>query len=123
MELYRKRLSKEEKYSIMQEHFDNGVNLSELARKHKLHPITLYAWKRKMKDSTNQLDSEYEALRRENEQLKKEKHRLTRALGEVSLENQAQKDIIEFLKKKEQERQLKKQKSSLEIIGSYTKKL
>ena len=106
MELNRKRISKEQKFNILSEHFENGTPVSELARLHGIHPITIYHWKRQMSDKPkNELD--IEKLLKELNDLKKKNKQLTKALGEVTLDNQCLKDINDFLKKKEAEDLLK----------------
>jgi len=42
MELNRKRISREQKFNILSEHQENGTPISELARLHGIHPITIY---------------------------------------------------------------------------------
>jgi len=87
MELNRKRISREQKFNILSEHEENGTPISELARLHGIHPITIYQWKCQMSDKPKQ-------------DMKKKNKQLTNALGEVTLDNQCLKDINEFLKKK-----------------------
>jgi len=106
VELNRKRISREQKFNILSEHTENGTPVSELARLHGIHPITIYQWKRQMNEKPkNELD--LEKLLQELDDLKKKNKQLTKALGEVTLDNQCLKDINEFLKKKEAEDLLK----------------
>lgn len=111
MILNRKRVSKEQKFSILREHFDKGTPISELARVNGIHPITIYQWKRLMgEESEKKLN--LEELLLENEKLKKDNNHLTKALGKAHSDLELGKEIIEFLKKKAREEQLQKQKSS-----------
>jgi transposase-like protein len=112
MDLNRKRASFELKNRILQEHFDRGTPISELARINQIHPITIYQWKRKMAEENNKSDIDLKSLLQEMEQLKKQNKQLTKALGELTLDIQCLKDINEFYKKKQIENQLKKQKNS-----------
>lgn len=111
MELNKKRITKEQKYFILQEHFEKGISISELARIYKIHPVTIYQWKRKMAERPKE-EQDLDTILKENEQLKKDKERLTKALGEATLDVQTLKEINEFLKKKYQNHLLKQQKSS-----------
>lgn len=121
MELNRKRISKEQKFNILSDHIENGTPVSELARLHGIHPITIYQWKRQMNEKPkNELD--VEKLLQELNDLKKKNKQLTKALGEVTLDNQCLKDINEFLKKKEVEDLLKPASSSSKVTKKNIKK-
>lgn len=106
MELNRKKLSREQKFNILSDHLEKGTPISELARLHGIHPITIYQWKRQMSDKPKQ-DLDVEKLLKELNDLKKKNTQLTKALGELTLDNQCLKDINEFLKKKQAEDLLK----------------
>lgn len=112
LQRYHKRVPKEQKFNILSEHFEKGTPISELARLHGIHPITIYQWKRNMGEKPeDKLD--IQKLIEENNQLKKEKKHLTKAIGELALDNQILKDLNEFLKKRKREQELKKQEGSL----------
>ena len=102
MELNRKRISREQKFNILSEHIEKGTPVSELARLHGIHPITIYQWKRQMNEKPKK-ELDVEKLLQELNDLKKKNNQLTKALGEVTLDNQCLKDINEFLKKKDLE--------------------
>ena len=107
----RKRLSTEQKFIILKEHFDKGTSISELARLNQINPVTLYQWKRQMGDQPEEKINIQEILD-ENLKLKKDIERLTKALGNAHLDVECSKEIISILKKKSQEHQLKQQKKS-----------
>lgn len=104
-----KRVSKEQKISILQEHFDKGTPLTELARKNGFHPITLYQWRRKLGDKPKQTLTLEEVLA-ENERLKEKNKHLTKALGNAHSDLELSKEVIDILKKKYREHQLAQQK-------------
>lgn len=106
MELNRKRISKEQKFNILTEHIEGGTPISELARLHGIHPITIYQWKRQMNEKPKQ-DLNIEEILKELNEVKKKNKQLTKALGELTLDNQCLKDINDFLKKKQAEELLK----------------
>jgi transposase-like protein len=109
MELDRKRLKKEQKISILRDHFDRGTPISELARYHGIHPVTIYQWIRHMGDKAEEKVNIQELLL-ENQKLKKELAQMSKLVGKITLKNECLKDINDFLKKKAIEDQLKQQK-------------
>jgi len=112
LQRYHKRVPKEQKFNILSEHFEKGTPISELARLHGIHPITIYQWKRSMGDKPKS-EIDIQKLIEENNELKKKEKRLTKAIGELALDNQILKDLNEFLKKRQREQELKKQEDSL----------
>ena len=112
MELNRKRITKEQKFTILQEHFDLGTPISALARVHRISPVTIYQWKRLMNNKPAETNINIDEVIKELEKLRKDNDRLTKALGEASLDNQCTKEINRVLKKKSQDQQLKQLKKS-----------
>jgi transposase-like protein len=108
---YPKRLSKSQKNLIVAEHFQSGISISELARKNQVNPAILYNWKVRMKKNTESESKDVREILDEVEKLRQENSKLKKALGEATLDITLQKDIIEFLKKKDLEARLKKQKN------------
>lgn len=98
MQTYRKRITKEQKFNILTDHFEKGTPISELARLHGINPVTLYQWKRLMGDKPEEKINIEEILR-ENEKLKKDNDLLNKALGKAHLSLECGKEIIEILKK------------------------
>ena len=94
----RRKLTDQEKNSILEDHFDKGVPVPVLARKHGVHPITLYNWKRKMSEQGNAIKIDTQALLKEIERLNKENKNLKAALGEGALDKKAPTISIEFWK-------------------------
>jgi len=97
-----------EKNDILREHSLKGTPIPVLARLNDVHPITLYNWKRKM---TNESSVDVKALLREIEQLKKDKNKLLKKVGELTLSEEVGQDIIEFYKKKILEQKLQEQEN------------
>ena len=113
MTIYRRSFTHQEKISIISRHFEEGISISELARVNDIHPVTLYSWKRHMSGKNKKNDAlDPKKLLEELNALKKENKNLKKIVGEQVLDIDCMKDVIEFLKKKELEAQLKKQKSS-----------
>ena len=76
----RRTFSKPQKQRILREHFDNGLSISVLSRKHQISPVTLYSWKRMLMTDKKakkeellpeEIFEELERLRKENDNLKK----------------------------------------------------
>ena len=106
MYLDRKRVTKIQKFNILTDHLEKGTPISELARIHGIHPVTIYQWKRQMKEKPKETIP-VDHILKELEDLRTKNKQLTKALGELSLDNQCLQDINEFLKKKQLEDQFK----------------
>lgn len=69
--------------------YDQGIlSLTELSRKYGFYPKTLYSWRKKYAGLTDSSLQQLKELQKENEQLKK-------MYANLSLENNALKDLIE----------------------------
>jgi transposase-like protein len=118
MQIYRKRITKEQKFNILSDHYEKGIPISELARLHGITPVTLYQWKRLMGDEKeNTSEINLDELKAELEKLRSENKKLTKALGELTLDNQCLKDVTAFLKKKYHNHLLEQQKNSSKKKG------
>ena len=105
----RRRISLETKYLILQEHREGGVPVSILARKHHVHPITIYQWKRALMKKPEDVASDFD-LRADYERIAKENKQLKKALADMAIGKSILEDAVEILKKKSLARQLKSQK-------------
>jgi transposase-like protein len=103
--LGRKRATIHQKYLILSDHFEKGISISELARKHQIHPVTIYNWKKQVTNKKNEEEVDVNEVLTENEKLRKEIASLKKTIGTISHENVVIKDINEFLKKKYREKQ------------------
>ena len=86
----RKRVSEETKVRIIKEHYSQGVSIPVLARKYGLHAITLYNWKRQMKQRKTEapINPEYiQKLIAENDNLKNENQLLKAKVGDLTIKN------------------------------------
>ncbi len=116
----RKYFTQEKKNQIIKEHQFDGISIPVLARKYGVHAITLYNWKRKMKQKTNEslITPEYiQKLIEENDLLKKENHNLKAKVGDLSIKNDILKDGIDIIQKKVALKALGQQKKSKRLIG------
>ena len=107
----RRRLGYYEKRAILEEHFNLGLSLSVLSRKHQIHPVTLYSWKRSLSRTDKPINSKdnIEEILAEMDRLKKENKYLSKAVSTLTIDKAILTDAIEILKKKSQQRALLKQ--------------
>jgi transposase-like protein len=107
----RRRLGYYEKRAILEEHFNLGLSLSVLSRKHQIHPVTLYSWKRSLSMTDKPINSKdnIEEILAEMDRLKKENKYLSKAVSTLTIDKAILTDAIEILKKKSQQRALLKQ--------------
>ncbi|NRA68954.1 MAG: transposase [Pseudobacteriovorax sp.] len=101
----RRRFTKAEKKQILNEHFDNGLSTSLLSRKHGIHAVTLYAWRRQSmsenkKPKNNIEDRLEEQLETENERLEAENKALKESIAEAHLERIVLKKALDLQLKK-----------------------
>ena len=86
----RKYYSFSQKKKILNELDSGDITHSELARKHSIHPMTLYKWKRNMgqKENTESHKLRHSEMLEEYQNLKKENDMLKKALADMALEKQ-----------------------------------
>lgn len=122
MSTIRRIFTYEEKISILSRHSKEGVSISELARVNSINPVTLYSWKYQMKSKPKKDEApDFKELIAEVDELKKQNKSLKKIVGEQVLDIDCLKDLNEFLKKKDLERQLKKQENSLKKTAATQK--
>ena len=109
-----RRFSAALKNLILQEHLAHGTNLSQLARKYQVHPVTLYQWKRRvtMEERDQKEKVDYRELFEELEKTRKENQRLKKTLAELAVDKSILQDAVEILKKKHQQQKLKSRRKS-----------
>jgi transposase len=106
-------LTNSQKLMILKENRDDGVPISILARKHGIHPITIYQWKKKMDQDENELSiDKIKEILLENERLKKENKNLKIKVADLSIDTEILKDALDIVKKKSLLRQAESQLKS-----------
>ncbi len=118
MSLCVKRYSKAEREAILSEHITEGLSISELSRKHQIHPHTIYNWRRKMNTKRQDKVVDPRELFSELEQSKKENSKLKKIVAEQALDITTLKQYNEFVKKKFREEQLNLSENSSESKAS-----
>ena len=109
----RKYYTRNQKINILNELNLGYITHSALARKHDIHPVTLYQWKREMDFTKKQKDTDFSEVLNENENLKKENENLKKALAEIAVEKQILQAANDVLKSWDRKKKLKLQKKSL----------
>ncbi len=91
----RRYFSKALKQKILSELDSGFINCSELARKHGIDPVTIYSWKRGLKDMRKDKKVvDIEEILAENEKLKKEVAALKNTVSDLAVD----KRILEISK-------------------------
>ena len=102
-----------QKLLILKENREDGIPISILARKHGIHPITIYQWKRKMSQDEQELSLEkIKDILLENERLKRENKNLKVKVADLSMDTEILKDALDLVKKKSLLKQAKLQHKS-----------
>lgn len=108
----RRYFSKSKKLQILNELNSGVMTHSDLARKHQIHPVTLYQWKRLMGDDKPENQPDFQELLDEIEKLKKENSHLKKAVGELAVDKQILQCANDVLKKAQRLKKSGSQKKS-----------
>lgn len=104
----RRRFSKAQKEQILQEHREQGVSISQLARKNGINAVTVYQWKRNMTQEDDSITPEkIRELLSEISKLKLENKQLKFKVADLSVTNDIMAEAIEISKKRELLKQVK----------------
>lgn len=112
MDRFAKRVSKNQRFLILSEHFQGGLSISELSRKYQIQAATIYQWRReKMRREKKATGLDPEELLLEINRLKVENSRLKHTVADQALDITTLKQWNEFMKKKWREEKLSLQKN------------
>ncbi len=112
MDRFSKKISKNQRFLILSEHFQGGLSISELSRKYQIQAATIYQWRReKMRREKKATGLDQEELLLEINRLKVENSRLKHTVADQALDITTLKQWNEFMKKKWREEKLNLQKS------------
>jgi transposase-like protein len=83
----RKTFSKATKMEILREISSGAVSLSDLARKHDIHPVTIYSWKRSLRETMKKPEdvADLAEILKENERLKLEVSALKETVSDLAV--------------------------------------
>jgi transposase len=94
-------LSKAQRDQIVREHLEQGVSISQLARKNGINAVSIYNWKRTMSQEDDSITPEkIKELLLEISSLKKENRQLKVKVADLSVSNDILSDAIEIAKKR-----------------------
>src|SRR4051812_13702475 len=88
-----------QKEQILKEHFEHGLSMSAISRKHQISAVTLYSWKKMFMSSDKLKSAPDEKV--ENEKLKRENDALKKVVADLAVDNAILKEANEILKKKQ----------------------
>jgi len=98
----RRRWSLEEKKQIIEETYQQGQSVSQVARKYGIVPSQLFAWRRQMEEGALQGISSGEELvpKSQVKEMEKRIRELERMLGKKTLENEILKEAVKIAQEK-----------------------
>lgn len=95
-------LSKSQKEQILKEHLEQGTPISQLARKNGINAVTIYLWKRNMKNEDDTITpAKIRELLLENSTLKNENRQLKFKVADLAVTNDILTEAIDISKKRE----------------------
>jgi len=114
----RRTFSKGQKMEILREISSGSMSLSDLARKHDIHPVTIYSWKRNLRETMKKPEeADIAEILKENERLKLEISALKETVSDLAVGKRILECSNDILRrnqlKKKLSMQLKSSKSSL----------
>ena len=109
----RKYFNKARKMEILRELESSGLSLSDLARKHDIHPVTVHLWKRTLRESMkNPEEIDIAELLKEIERLKLENSALKETVSDLAVGKRILECSNELLKRDQLKKKLLMQKKS-----------
>lgn len=102
--------TKSQKLQLLNELDSGGMNISTLARKHGIHPVTIHKWKREMSQENRKDAIDVNEILQELEKLKEENSHLKKAVGNMAITNEILQAANDVLKKNQRSEKLKSPK-------------
>ena len=98
----RRRWSPDEKRSIVQETYQTGMSVSQIARKYGIIPSQLFAWRRLMEDGAMKgISSQEEVVPKSQlKELEKRLRETERVLGKKTMENEILREAVRLAQEK-----------------------
>jgi transposase-like protein len=98
---------------ILRELESSGLSLSDLARKHDIHPVTVHLWKRTLRENMKKPEGiDIAELLKENERLKLENSALKETVSDLAVGKRILECSNELLKRDQLKKKLLMQKKS-----------
>ena len=109
----RKYFNKARKMEILRELEGSGLSLSDLARKHDIHPVTVHSWKRTLRENMKKPEEiDIAELLKENDRLKLEVSALKETVSDLAVGKRILECSNELLKRDQLKKKLLMQKKS-----------
>lgn len=109
----RKSFTKDKKMEILREISKGATTLSDLARKHDIHPVTIYSWKRTLRESMKKPEeANIDEILKENERLKLEVSALKETVSDLAVRKRIVECANDILKRAQFKKKLSSQKKS-----------
>lgn len=102
--------TKSQKIQLLNELESGDMTVSDLARKHGVHPVTIHKWKREMAQEKKKDSIDVHELIAELEKIKEENNHLKKAVGNMAVSNEILQTAVEVLKKNQRSEKLKSPK-------------
>jgi transposase-like protein len=102
--------TKSQKIQLLKELKSGGMTISNLARKHDVHPVTIHKWKREMSQEAKKESVDLHEILQELEKIKEENNHLKKAVGNLAMDNEILKTANDILKKSQRLEKLKSPK-------------
>lgn len=108
----RKYFTREQKKELLLEIKKSGITHAEFARRKGIHPVTIYQWKREMRNIQSTDDHNIDEILLEIDKLKKENKQLKEVVGELSIDKKILETAVDVYKKSQLKRKFKSSKKS-----------
>jgi transposase-like protein len=110
----RKHYNTARKMEILRELESSGLSLSDLARKHDIHPVTVHLWKRTLRENMkNPEEINIAELLKENERLKLEVSSLKETVSDLAVSKRILECSNDIYRRDQLKKKLLMQKKSL----------
>jgi len=109
----RRSFTKARKMEILREISSGSASLSDLARKHDIHPVTIYSWKRTLRETMKKPEElNLDEILKENERLKLENLALKETVSDLAVGKRIQECANDILRRAQLKKKLSSQKKS-----------
>ena len=114
----RRSFTKAKKMEILREISSGKASLSELARKHDIHPITVYSWRRAFRENMKkENDPDIAEILTENEKLKLEVAALKEIVSDLAVRKRILECSNDIYRRDQLKKKLNMQKKSSKNSG------
>jgi transposase-like protein len=114
----RKYFNKSRKLEILRELQESEITLSDLARKHDIHPVTIYSWKRTLRETMKKPEEiDVAELLKEVDRLKEENLALKETVSDLAVRKRILEVSNDVYKRDQLKKKLAMQKKSSKYLA------